>query len=157
MVDESGEARVLEFNCRLGDPETQLLIMLMKGDLLPLLEKACREDEFSLSEVTTEFWHQKAGLCVVASAKGYPGEVRKGDVIEVNGHIEDLPDIKVFHSGTEILDGNLITSGGRVLTISGIGESKDVLRNDIYKKMSQVKFDGKHYRNDIGLTEIREK
>ena len=88
MVSESGEVRVLEFNCRLGDPETQLLMLLMKGDLLPLLEEACREDEFSLSEVTTEFWHQKAGLCVVASAKGYPGEVRKGDVIEVNSHMK---------------------------------------------------------------------
>ena len=157
MVSENGEARVLEFNCRLGDPETQLLMLLMKGDFLPLLENACRKDEFSLSEVSPDFWHQKAGLCVVASAKGYPGKVLKGDVIEVGNQIDDDPTIRVFHSGTEILDGNLITDGGRVLTISGIGENKDALRNKIYEKMSQIKFDGKHYRNDIGLTEIREK
>ena len=81
----------------------------------------------------------------------------KGDVIEVGSQIEDNPTIKVFHSGTEILDGNLITNGGRVLTISGVGENKDALRNIVYEKMSQIKFYGKHYRNDIGLTEIREK
>ena len=81
----------------------------------------------------------------------------KGDVIEVGRRIEGDPNIKVFHSGTEILDGNLITNGGRVLTISGVGENKDALRNIVYEKMSQIKFDGKHYRNDIGLTEIREK
>ena len=81
----------------------------------------------------------------------------KGDVIEVGRQIEDDPNIKVFHSGTEILDANLITNGGRVLTISGIGENKDALRDVVYEKMSLVKFEGKHYRNDIGLTEVREK
>ena len=81
----------------------------------------------------------------------------KGDVIRLGRKIENEPNIKVFHSGTEILDGNLITNGGRILTISGIGENKGALRNVVYEKMCQIKFEGKHYRNDIGLTEVREK
>ena len=157
MVSPGGEVRVLEFNCRLGDPETQLLMLLMKGDLLPLLDNVSREDGFNLSEVPSNFWHQKAGLCLVASADGYPDNVRTGDPIEVDDEIETDPNIKIFHSGTEILDGKLVTNGGRVMAVSGIGENKDSLRHKLLDKIKQIKFEGKHYRKDIGLTEIRGK
>src|SRR5438874_7486753 len=121
MIDRDGNPRALEFNCRLGDPETQPIMMRLKSDLLDLLEHATSG---TLERAEPE-WDRRACLGVVLAAAGYPGEPRKGDVVSgLDGVTEDaFPDCHVFHAGTALADGKVVVSGGRVVCVAALGDS----------------------------------
>ena len=144
MIDAKGQPRTLEFNCRLGDPETQPILLRLKSDLLDLLEHAT---DGTLDEVEAE-WDRRTALGVVVAAAGYPEAPRKGDpVIAVPADAEDCV---VFHAGTQLVDGQLLTSGGRVLTVTALGDSVRAAQRRAYDAVAQVRFAGQQYRTDIG-------
>jgi phosphoribosylamine--glycine ligase len=138
--------RVLEFNARLGDPETQPILMRLSNDLVPALLAAARGD---LSQVALEF-DPRAAVGVVLAAEGYPGKVASGDAVEgADGPFPE--DVQVFHAGTaRAQDGRVVTSGGRVLTVCALGEGLDDAARRAYEAIARVRFRGMQYRNDIG-------
>jgi phosphoribosylamine--glycine ligase len=144
MIGKDGAPRVVEFNCRLGDPETQPILMRLKSDLLELVDHAI---DGTLAEVEAE-WDRRAALGVVVAAHGYPGEPRKGDPIE--SLPDDAPDMHVFHAGTAERDGKVVTSGGRVLCVTALGDKVKIAAERAYAAAAQVRFDGMQYRRDIG-------
>ena len=144
MIGRDGAPRVVEFNCRLGDPETQPMLMRLKSDLLALVDHAI---DGTLDEVEAE-WDRRAALGVVLAAHGYPGEPRKGDAIDALPG--DEPDVHVFHAGTAEKDGKLVTSGGRVLCVTALGEKVQLAAERAYAAAGQVRFDGMQLRRDIG-------
>jgi phosphoribosylamine--glycine ligase len=143
MIDR-GEPHVLEYNVRFGDPETEVMLARWSGDLLPLLVGAARGD---LRGVTAT-WAAPCALCVVMAAEGYPGAYAKGRV--VRGVEAAGQEAIVFHAGTARQDGKVITTGGRVLTVTAVGKSVDEAAARAYSVAQQVHFDGAHYRRDIG-------
>jgi phosphoribosylamine--glycine ligase len=145
MLTASGP-KVLEFNCRFGDPETQPLMMRLKSDLLDVMLAVV---EGKLDQITLE-WDPRPAMCVVASSKGYPGKNRVGDVITGIEQADQMPNVKVFHSGTELKDGQLVTAGGRVLAVTALGDTLRDAQQRCYQAMSLIHFDGMHYRRDIG-------
>ncbi len=150
MIDEGGYPKVLEFNCRFGDPETQVLMRLLKNDLLDLFE-ACVDG--TLASHTLE-WENKHAVCVVLASGGYPGSYTKGFPITgldaVLDAVED-DDIVVFHAGTAIKNGQLVTNGGRVLGVTAIADTLEDARTKVYAVIEQhIRFEGMHYRKDIG-------
>jgi phosphoribosylamine--glycine ligase len=144
MIGTDGAPRVVEFNCRLGDPETQPILMRLKTDLLTLVEHAI---DGTLDQVEAE-WDRRVALGVVIAAAGYPGEPRKGDAIE--SLPADEADIHVFHAGTAQKDGKAVTSGGRVLCVTALGDSARLAAERAYEAVAKVRFDGMQYRRDIG-------
>jgi phosphoribosylamine--glycine ligase len=149
MIDARGNPRTLEFNCRMGDPETQPIMLRLKSDLLDLLEHAI---DGTLDEVEAE-WDRRTALGVVLAAAGYPDAPRKGDpVIALPAESEDC---MVFHAGTQVADGQLLTSGGRVLTVTALGDSVRAAQRRAYEAVAQVRFAGQQYRTDIGHRAIR--
>jgi phosphoribosylamine--glycine ligase len=144
MIDKSGNPKTLEFNCRLGDPETQPIILRLKSDLLELIERAL---EGTLDEVETQ-WDRRAALGVVLAAHGYPDEPRKGDLVA--GLPKPAPERHVFHAGTRLEGKNLVTSGGRVLCVTALGDSIKIARARAYEALERIRFDGMQYRKDIG-------
>jgi len=144
MIDAAGTPRVLEFNCRLGDPETQPIIMRLKSDLVDLLLHAV---EGTLDAAEAE-WDRRAALGVVLAAAGYPGNPRRGDAI--TGLPADAPDVKVFHAGTEQRDGDVVVAGGRVLCVTALGDSVKQAQRAAYAAIAGIHFDGMQYRRDIG-------
>lgn len=139
--------RVLEFNCRFGDPETQPVLMRMRGNLLEAL-LACSEGR--LREVRLDFLHQPAITVVLATA-GYPERPRTGDRIEGLEEAAAVPGVRIFHAGTRRLpDGTLVTSGGRVMGVTALGESFREARTRAYEAAQRVRYPGRHYRTDIG-------
>jgi phosphoribosylamine--glycine ligase len=151
MIQPSGAIRVLEFNCRMGDPETQPIMMRLKSDLATVVELAI---EGKLDQTEVE-WDRRTALAVVLAAAGYPAEPRKGDVIEVG--LKNGDDLHVFHAGTERRDGQLVTSGGRVLAVTALGDSVKIAQKRAYEAVAQVRFDGMQYRRDIGYRAIDRK
>jgi phosphoribosylamine--glycine ligase len=144
MIDAKGKPRTLEFNCRMGDPETQPIMMRLKSDLLDLLEHAV---DGALDEVEAE-WDRRTALGVVMAAAGYPEAPRTGDpVISLPA---DADDCVVFHAGTQLVDGQLVTSGGRVLAVTALGDSVRAAQRRAYDGVAQVRFAGQQYRTDIG-------
>lgn len=144
MIGRDGRPRTLEFNCRMGDPETQPILMRMKSDLVTLLEHALAG---TLDRAEVE-WDRRTALGVVIAAAGYPDEPRKGDAIV---HLPaDTEDCVVFHAGTQLRDGHLVTSGGRVLCVTALGDSVHLAQKRAYEAVAQVRFDGMQYRRDIG-------
>jgi phosphoribosylamine---glycine ligase len=144
MIDAKGNPRTLEFNCRMGDPETQPIMMRLKSDLLDLLEHAI---DGTLDEVEAE-WDRRTALGVVIAAAGYPDAPRKGDpMIALPADAEDCI---VFHAGTQFVDGQLVTNGGRVLTVTALGDSVRAAQRRAYDAVAQVRFAGQQYRTDIG-------
>jgi phosphoribosylamine--glycine ligase len=144
MIDAKGNPRTLEFNCRMGDPETQPIMLRLKSDLVDLLERAV---DGTLDEIEAE-WDRRTALGVVLAAAGYPEEPRKGDpLIAVPADTEDCV---VFHAGTQVVDGQLLTSGGRVLTVTALGDSVRAAQRRAYDAVAQVRFAGQQYRTDIG-------
>lgn len=142
--------RVLEFNCRFGDPETQPLMMRWQGDLLGLL--------YAAAEERLEDWNEelrfdpRPAVCVVLCSAGYPGKYETGKVIEGVAEAESLPDVKVFHAGTRRDEqGRLVTDGGRVLAVTALGEDFREARARAYQAVRRIHFTGMHYRTDIGL------
>jgi phosphoribosylamine--glycine ligase len=144
MIDGTGNPRVLEFNCRLGDPETQPIMLRLKSDLFELIESAM---EGKLDRVRAE-WDRRAALGVVVAAPGYPDAPKKGDV--VTGLPAAGEDFRVFHSGTALKDGVIVTSGGRVLCVTALGDSIKVAQRRAYEVAEGIRFDGMQYRRDIG-------
>jgi phosphoribosylamine--glycine ligase len=144
MIDASGNPRVLEFNCRLGDPETQPILLRLRSDLFELIEHAM---DGKLDRVKAE-WDRRAALGVVLAAAGYPDAPKKGDV--VTGLPATGEDFRVFHSGTALKDGAIVTSGGRVLCATALGDSIRVAQRRAYEVVEGIRFDGMQYRRDIG-------
>jgi phosphoribosylamine---glycine ligase len=144
MIDKAGNPKTLEFNCRLGDPETQPIILRLKSDLLDLVEHAV---DGTLDRASAE-WDRRAALGVVIAAHGYPDEPRKGDAITA------LPpsdfDCRVFHAGTRRDGKALLTSGGRVLCVTALGDSVRMARTRAYEAIEKIRFAGMQYRTDIG-------
>ena len=143
MIDKSGNPKTLEFNCRLGDPETQPIILRLKSDLRELIEAAL---DGTLDQVEAQ-WDRRAALGVVVAAHGYPDEPRKGDVI--TGLPKPDADCHVFHAGTRLDGKNLVTSGGRVLCVTALGDSVKMARARAYEALERIRFAGMQFRKDI--------
>ncbi|MFA4987411.1 MAG: phosphoribosylglycinamide synthetase C domain-containing protein, partial [Candidatus Brocadiia bacterium] len=141
---------VLEFNCRFGDPETQAVLPRLKFDLLPILKSAA---DMKLAEVKTELeWDSRYSVCVIMSSGGYPGPYKVGQPISGLG--TDLgPDVHVFHSGTRKRMGDVVTNGGRVLGVTGLGSTLAEARAKAYSGVNQISFKDAHFRTDIGRRE----
>ena len=144
MIDRDGNPKTLEFNCRLGDPETQPIMLRLKSDLLELVERAI-EGRLANAEVV---WDRRPALGVVLAAHGYPEEPRRGDAIE--GLPKPTPECRVFHAGTRLEAGRVLTNGGRVLCVTALGDSLRIARSRAYEAAEAIRFDGKQFRRDIG-------
>jgi phosphoribosylamine--glycine ligase len=144
MLTKEGP-KVLEFNCRFGDPETQAVLPLLDADLVDICEAVIDE---RLHEVDVR-WKDGACICVVMASAGYPGAYEKGKVITGIEEAEGEEGVIVFHAGTAMKDGQLVTSGGRVLGVTAIGRDFDEAVERVYKAVSKIHFDGAHYRRDI--------
>ena len=149
MIDHDGNPKTLEFNCRLGDPETQPIMARVKSDLVPIFEAAI---EGQLDQVEIE-WDRRTALGVVMAAENYPGEPRKGDVI--HGIPPENDDSVTFHAGTVLKQEQVLTQGGRVLCVVGLGESVKLAQKQAYAALDQIQFDGMQYRHDIGWRAIK--
>jgi len=143
IVTEQGPY-VLEFNCRFGDPETQVILPLLKSDLTEIILAAING---KLKDIDL-IWRDDYALCVVAASGGYPGKYEKGK--EITSDLLNRNDIAIFHAGTEKRNGKIYTTGGRVLGITGIGKTLSKAKEKAYQALQQIKFDGIHYRTDIG-------
>jgi phosphoribosylamine---glycine ligase len=139
--------RVLEFNCRFGDPETQALLPRLESDLLELLWAAANGEPLPASAE----WKQGAAVGVVMASRGYPASSSKGDAITGLDEVRRVPGAQVFHAATRESGGAVVTSGGRVLTVTGLGDSFAQARARAYAGVAAIDFDGAHYRTDIGL------
>ncbi len=149
MIDAQGQPFTVEFNCRLGDPETQPIMMRLKSDLFDLLMAAT---EGGLGDVALD-WDRRVALGVVMAAAGYPLTPRKGDPIT---HLPaDTAEVTVFHAGTELQDGRLLTSGGRVLCVTALGDSIKQAQQRAYEAVNGIRFDGAQFRRDIGHRAIK--
>jgi phosphoribosylamine---glycine ligase len=140
--------RVLEFNCRFGDPEVQPLLMRLKTDLLDLLE-ACVEDRLDEFPESRLEWDARPAVCVVMASGGYPGTFQKGKVITGLAEAARLPDVKVFHAGTRREKDLVVTDGGRVLAITALGDTLTEAKRNAYDAAAKIHFQGAHYRKDI--------
>jgi len=144
MIDASGAPRTLEFNCRLGDPEAQPILMRLKSDLVDLMQRAL---DGTLDRVDAE-WDRRAALGVVLAAAGYPGEPRKGDAI--SGLDNESDECKLFHAATKRSGDIVTTAGGRVLCVTALGETIRQAQRTAYATVNAIHFDGMQYRKDIG-------
>jgi phosphoribosylamine---glycine ligase len=155
MIDDAGQPRTLEFNCRMGDPETQPIMARIKSDLATVFEQAIdgRLDEAEI------VWDRRTALGVVLAAHGYPEDPRKGDPISGLPAEGNLPDAEclVFHAGTVERDGRTLTSGGRVLCVTGLGDSVKVAQTRAYQRIESIRFEGMQFRSDIGYRAIARK
>jgi phosphoribosylamine--glycine ligase len=151
MISPDGGIKVLEFNCRMGDPETQPIMMRLKSDFAAIVEHAVNG---TLDKVEAE-WDRRTALGVVMAAANYPDTPRKGDVI--TGLPKKLDDGHVFHAGTAMQDGKVVTSGGRVLCVVGLGDMVKVAQKHAYEFADTIRFDGCQMRRDIGWRAIQHK
>jgi len=149
MIDADGHPRTLEFNTRMGDPETQPILMRLKSDLFDVLMHAT---DGTLDQVELQ-WDRRVALGVVMASAGYPLQPRKGDAI--TGLPEETDDAMVFHAGTQRDDGVLRTSGGRVLCVTALGDNVRLAQQRAYEVLRGIHFDGAQYRRDIGHRAIR--
>ena len=151
MIDRAGNPKTLEFNCRLGDPEAQPILLRLKSDLLALVERAL---DGTLERAQAQ-WDRRSALGVVMAAPGYPEEPRKG------ARIEGLPrpsaDCHVFHAGTRLEGKDVVTSGGRVLCVTALGDSVKMARTVAYEAAERIRFEGAQFRRDIGARAIRKR
>ena len=150
MIDEKGEAKVLEFNCRFGDPETQPIMMRLKSDLVDLCLSAVNGE---LENKSTE-WDTRAALGVVMAAQGYPDAYEKGKVISGLSNV-DQADIKVFHAGTAFADETIVTNGGRVLCVCALGDGVSESQRKAYESVKQISWQGAFCRTDIGYRAVQ--
>jgi phosphoribosylamine--glycine ligase len=144
MIDHNEEVKVLEYNCRFGDPETQPIMMRLKTNLAKLCLAATRG---KLDQEQAE-WSHKTALGVVMAAKGYPDSYQKGDVITLP---DASSDSKVFHAGTKLEDVNLLSNGGRVLCATSLGVDLEEAQKKAYQLVKRISWDGSYYRTDIGF------
>lgn len=149
MIDDEGHPKVIEYNCRFGDPETQPIMMRMKSDMVELCQAAIDK---KLDTVTSE-WDPRAAIGIVLAAGGYPGRYHKGDCISGLPTI-DVEGEKVFHAGTATKEGHVVTDGGRVLCATALGDSVSEAQQRAYALATQMSWDGMFFRNDIGYRAI---
>lgn len=143
MIDANGNPKTLEFNCRMGDPETQPIMARLKSDLLPVMEHAVNG---TLDAAELE-WDRRTAVGVVMAAAGYPENPQKGDVID--GIPGETAECVTFHAGTTLVDGKLVTSGGRVLCVVGLGDNVRMAQKQAYETVEKIHFNGAQYRRDI--------
>ena len=149
MIDANGAVKTLEFNCRMGDPETQPIMMRLKSDLFDVLLAAASGE---LGDMELQ-WDRRTALGVVMAAAGYPLNPRKGDAI--TGLPAEMPDAMVFHAGTTGQDGQILTSGGRVLCVTALADSVKGAQQRAYEVLQGIRFDGAQWRSDIGFRAIK--
>ena len=147
MIGIDGTPRVLEYNCRFGDPETQPILMRLRSDLVELCERALDNDICAIE------WDPRPALGVVMAAQGYPGEYRRGDAIEGLDGI-DSDSVKVFHAGTVVRDREVLTSGGRVMCVTALGDSVFNANRRAYRAVAQINWGSQYFRSDIGYRAI---
>lgn len=143
MLTEEGP-KVLEFNARFGDPETQVVLPLLKTDLVDIIEAII---DGTLYKIKIE-WADKKAVCVVAASQGYPGDYEIG--FEITG-FDELKNVFAYHAGTDLKNSKIVTSGGRVLALTALGNSYDEARNKAYDELKKINFKGMYYRKDIGI------
>jgi phosphoribosylamine--glycine ligase len=141
--------RVLEFNCRFGDPETQPLLMRLQTDLLELLEAVVdgKLEDFKEDQI---IWDPRPAVCVVLASQGYPGSYAKGKVVTGLAEASALPNVKIFHSGTTLENNLVVTDGGRVLGVTALGDTLAEAKRTAYDAVGRINFQGMFYRRDIG-------
>ncbi|MGA8138410.1 MULTISPECIES: phosphoribosylamine--glycine ligase [Pseudomonas] len=149
MIDQAGNPKVIEFNCRFGDPETQPVMLRLQSSLILLIEAALAQ---ALDKIEAQ-WDPRPSLGIVLAAGGYPGDYAKGAVINGLDAAAGLEG-KVFHAGTALKDGQVVTSGGRVLCATALGNSVDAAQQQAYKLAAKIDWDGCFYRSDIGYRAI---
>lgn len=149
MISPNGNIKTLEFNCRMGDPETQPIMLRLKSDFVALAEHAING---TLDKIEAE-WDRRTALGVVMASANYPDVPRLGD--EITGLPKELTDAQVFHAGTQLKDSKVVTSGGRVLCVTALGETVKFAQQQAYRIIEEIKFDGAQYRTDIGYRAIK--
>ena len=149
MISPDGDIKTLEFNCRMGDPETQPIFMRLKSDLLTLVLHAMNG---TLDQAETE-WDRRFALGVVMASANYPATPKLGD--EITGLDKQLEDAYVFHAGTKLVNGKVVTSGGRVLCVTALGETVKFAQQQAYKMLADIEFDGAQHRTDIGYRAVK--
>jgi phosphoribosylamine--glycine ligase len=149
MIDAQGNPKTLEFNCRMGDPETQPIMARFKSDLVAVMEHAVN-GTLDAAELD---WDRRTAVGVVMAAEGYPDNPRKGD--EITGIPAETPECVTFHAGTTIVDGKLVTNGGRVLCVVGLGDSVKVAQKQAYEAVDKIQFNGAQFRRDIGWRGVK--
>jgi phosphoribosylamine--glycine ligase len=149
MISKDGKSKVIEFNCRFGDPETQPVLIRLHSSFPELIEQGLAQN---LANTSAE-WDERAALGVVMAAEGYPGEVRKGDVIS-GLPTEVRSDAKIFHAGTTLRDGQVVTSGGRVLCATAMGKTVSEAQTNAYTLLNPVYWNGEYHRKDIGYRAV---
>ncbi|MEE9331619.1 MAG: phosphoribosylamine--glycine ligase [Methylophilaceae bacterium] len=149
MISSDGSLKTLEFNCRMGDPETQPIFMRLKSDLLTLIQHAV---DGTLNQAETE-WDRRFALGVVMASANYPAKPKLGD--EIIGLNKELEDAYVFHAGTAFKDNKIVTSGGRVLCVTALGDTVKYAQQQAYRMIEEIQFKGAQYRKDIGYRAIK--
>ncbi len=149
MISPNGDVKTLEFNCRMGDPETQPIMLRLKSDLVKLAEHAVNG---TLDQTEAE-WDRRTALGVVMASANYPDTPRTGDVI--TGLPKGSDDMQVFHAGTAMKNDQVVTSGGRVLCVTALGETVKYAQSQAYQALAEIKFDGAQYRQDIGYRAVK--
>lgn len=149
MINAQGVPKVIEYNCRFGDPETQPIMMRLKSDLSELCLAAL---DNNLNKCETQ-WDERPSVGVVLAAGGYPGDYGKGDIISGLEHC-DTDNAKVFHAGTKLVDGHVVTAGGRVLCATALGDSVTQAQANAYQQAKQISWNGVMMRNDIAYRAI---
>jgi phosphoribosylamine--glycine ligase len=149
MITEEGP-KVLEFNVRFGDPEAQVILRRLNTDLVEVFNSVI--DGKLIKELS---WIPETAICVVLASKGYPGKYEKGKEITGIEEAEKLDNVVIFHAGTAVKDGKLVTNGGRVLNVTALGKDISEARENVYRAIEKVHFDGMHFRKDIGLKALK--
>ncbi|MDA8422809.1 MAG: phosphoribosylamine--glycine ligase, partial [Nitrospiraceae bacterium] len=146
LMISDNEAKVLEFNARFGDPETQPIMARLETDLIDIIEAILAG---SLSKIDIK-WKPDSAVCVVMASGGYPGNYEKGKVIRGLENAAGVSNVSVFHAGTAFKDGRIVTDGGRVLGVTGLGPVVAAAIDNAYKGVREISFEGAHFRRDIG-------
>lgn len=150
LMISDGEARVLEFNCRFGDPETEAILPRLNSSLLPLLESTI-EGRVDGEKIE---WDERASVTVVMASARYPEKYEVGEVISGLDEASKLLDVHVFHAGTKRVNGNIVTAGGRVLAVTALGPTLEAARCRAYDAVGRIHFEGAHYRRDIAMNPV---
>jgi phosphoribosylamine--glycine ligase len=152
LMATRGGPKVVEFNCRFGDPETQVVLRRMKSDIVPLLAATA---DGRLSDVAELDWDPRVAVCVVMASRGYPETSSKGEAIHGLAAAASMPDVVVFHAGTARAGDTVLTAGGRVLNVTALGDTLEAAREKAYAAVAQIRFEGMQYRKDIGAPRPR--
>ncbi len=146
LMIKNGQPRVVEYNARFGDPEAQPLLMRMKSDIVPVLQ-ACARGELQQDSID---WHDMSAVCVVMASGGYPAHFAKGFAINGLNAAAQMEDLMVFHAGTALKEGKIVNNGGRVLGVTGLGNTVKSAIDKAYAGVDKIRWDGVHFRKDIG-------